>query len=168
MTLRTSLLTPPDTVRQQLQKRSIREQGMIRASPFSEGERPRQSPRRHAYHNNKTLPPLRHNSEQQQQQRQTWTDNKTTGFFFHRNACRTPPLAPISQVLGRFWFVQVCVCLSVCARVLCVTGRMHGCVRVRLKFVCVCVCACMCAMPPLRLNTFVRLESADGVASARG
>lgn len=74
------------------------------------------------------------------------TDNKTTGFVSPERLTGHCPGANLSGT----WSVLVhaCVCVCMCS--------MCGCVHMQC-------CVCLCAMPPLWLNTLVRLESADGV-----
>lgn len=97
MTLRTSLLTPPDiSSEQQLIRRGVlQEEGMVLAL------RPRPT-------HDHCCPCSRVQTDclpfftTANSRADNETDNKTTGFI-HRNALPDTTLAPISQVLGQFW-----------------------------------------------------------------
>lgn len=162
MTLRTSLLTPPDTiasVNNSFRRGVLENKAWFGPPPSSEVRNP-------ASHHDDTLTTIiKHclpfvttasSSSSGRREQTTRQQASFTGTL----AGHHPWRQSLRYLVG-FGFVQVCVCVCVCT---CVTGRMHCCMCARLKFVCVCTCA----MPPLRLNTFVRLESADGVTDVRG
>lgn len=99
MTLRTSLLTPPDiSSEQQLIRRGVlQEEGMVLAL------------RPHPTHDccpclriQTDWPPSPSHFTTANSRADNETDNKTTGFI-HRNALPDTTLAPISQVHGQFW-----------------------------------------------------------------
>lgn len=149
MTLRTSLLTPPDTSSEQQfshQKRSITEQGMISGSSAPPNTTHLSPPPTLA----RVRAPLRShdkNASPSQQRVAAGHMNRQQDNRLHF----TGTLAGhhLGANLSGTWSVLVHACVWVCVCSMCRCAHMQV--------------VCLCAMPPLWLNTLVRLESADGV-----
>lgn len=128
MTLRTSLLTPPDTSSEQTA--SSEEEYYRTRHDFGSSAPPNTtylwSPPQNSH--DKIASP----SQQRVAAGHIKTDNNTTGFISPERLPNTARV-PISQVLGQFWFMHMCVC------VVCV-----ACVGAGTCKRCVCVCVSVC------------------------